>query len=326
MLSKYPIKRLVSALFVLLLYPGSTSFAQTGEEVLVRVNDVPITRRDFQIEISMLKAEMEQRNHTLSDHQLARLGRQLVKNLIQRELLHQKAQQKKISIRDRWVAKALSDFKAKLRTKSAYEDYLDKATIDETQLKALITKGLIVRRLLRRDVIRQIKVSEAEMQAFYRKHPEFFNRREKVRIRHIMISGDGSGNLSKKGEALVRIQAILKKILEGGNFAALALEYSDDSSSAQGGDLGYLERDQIIKPIAEAAFSLKSGEVSDILETHLGYHLVQLVNRTPSSQLAYRNARTKIERTLRRNKENAATDKYLAKLINEASIQRIAIP
>lgn len=326
MLSKYLIKRLVSALFVLLLCPGSTSFAQTGEEVLVRVNDVPITRRDFQIEISMLKAEMEQRNHTLSDHQLARLSRQLVENLIQRELLHQKAQQKKISIRDRWVAKALSDFKAKLRTKSAYEDYLDKATIDETQLKALITKGLIVRRLLRRDVIRQIKVSEAEMQAFYRKHPEFFNRREKVRIRHIMIAADGSGNLSKKGEALVRIQAILKKILEGGNFAALALEYSDDSSSAQGGDLGYLERDQIIKPIAEAAFSLKSGEVSDILETQLGYHLVQLVNRTPSSQLAYRNARTKIERTLRRNKENATTDKYLAKLINKASIQRIAIP
>jgi parvulin-like peptidyl-prolyl isomerase len=164
------------------------------------------------------------------------------------------------------------------------------------------------------------------MQAFYRKHPEFFNRQEKVRIRHIMMATDGSDNISKKGEALVRIQAIQNKIIEGVNFAALALEYSDDSSSVQGGDLGYLERDHIIKPLSAAAFSLKPGEVSDIVETHLGYHLVQLVNRIPTSQLAYRNARTKIERTLRRNKENAATNKYLAKLKSESSIQRLALP
>lgn len=290
------------------------------------VNETPITRRDLQIEMALLDAEMEKRNQTLSDHQMAELSRELVENLIRRELLHQKAQQKNIKIQHRWVDKALADFKAKLRTKGGYKDYLQKATLDETQLKARIEKGLIVRRLLRREVIRQLKVSEAEMQAFYRKNPEFFQRQEQIRIRQIMIGVDASGDASNRGDALLRIQAIQNKLSGGDNFAALALEYSEDNSRASGGDLGYLELDQIVKPLADAAASLKSGEVSDIVETRWGYHLIQLVDRIHSSQMAYRNARTKIERTLRRNKENVAANAYLAALKRKAAIKWLIRP
>lgn len=323
MRSKIRVQLLILSFFILLFMPVASAFAQPQEEVLVLVNETPITRRDLQIEIALLDAEMEKRNHTLSDHQMAKLSRKLVENLIRRELLHQKAQQKKIKIQDRWVDKALADFKVKLRTKGGYKDYLNKATLNETQIKARIEKGLIVRRLLHRDVIRQIKVSEAEMQAFYRKNPEFFQRQEQIRIRQIMIDVD---DISKRGDGLVRIQAIQNKLLGGANFAALALEYSEDNSRVSGGDLGYLERGQIIKPLADAVSSLKTGEVSDIIETRLGYHLIQLVDRIPSSQMAYRNARTKIERTIRRNRENAAADAYLVALKRKAAIKQLVRP
>ena len=205
-------------------------------------------------------------------------------------------------------------------------NYLNKATLDEPNFKARIKKGLIVRRLLRRDVIRSIKVSEAEMQAFYRNFPDFFQRQEKLRIRHIMISVNDPSDVSKRGDALVRIQSIQNKVLGGENFAALALEYSNDSSKHNGGDLGYLERGQIIGPLADAADTLEPGQVSEIVETRLGYHLVQLVDRIPSSQMAYRNARTKIERTIRRNKENTATKAYMARLRRQADIKRLIRP
>ena len=323
---KLRIQWLMIALSALLFYPPAPSLAQTGDEVLATVNEIPITRRDLKIEMALLDAQLRQRNHMLSEDELSKLGRQLVENLIHRELIHQKAQQKKIKIRNRWVDKSFAEFKAKLRTTSAYKTYLGQAHLDEAKFKSLIQKGLIVRRLLRREVLRQIKVSEAEMQAFYRKNPEFFRRQEQIRIRQIMIANEASDNISKRGDALLRIQSIQTQLHSGGNFAALALEFSEDSSRSNGGDLGYLERGQIIKSLADVAFSLESGQVSDIVESRLGFHLIQMVDKIPSSQMAYRNTRTKIERTLRRNKEKEATDNYLAKLKRQSSIQRLIHP
>lgn len=310
----------------LLFHPPASSFAQSDDEVLATVNEIPITRRDLRIETALLDAQLKQRNQMLSKSELSKLSRQLAENLIQRELLYQKAQQKNIEIRTRWVEKAFDEFKSKLRTTAAYERYLEQALVDETQFKALIRKGLIVRRLLRREVLRQIKVSEAEMQAFYRNNPEFFKRQEQIRIRQIMVASDPPGSVSKRGDALLRIQSIQNKLYSGGNFAALALEFSEDGSRSKGGDLGYMERGQIINTLADVAFSLEPGQVSDIVESRLGFHLIQMVDKIPSSQMAYRNTRTKIERTLRRNKENEAIDNYLAKLKRQSSIERMIHP
>jgi len=292
------------------------------DDVLAVVNETHITRQDLEQETSMLAAELRHRNRALSTGRMDRLKRQLVENLIERELLYQRAQKKKIEIRNQWVDRAILDLKSELKAKSGYTTYLENAKISEAQLKTRIRKGLIVRRLLRRDVIRQIKVSEAEMQAFYRDHPEYFQRHEQARLRQIMVSFKPEKGRSGRGAALLRIQTIQAKLKQGGNFAALALDHSEDNSRTSGGDLGYLHRDDMIPAFANAAFSLEPGQVSDIVETPLGYHLIQMVDRVPSSQMAYRNARTKIERTLRRNKEKKATDTYLAKLKRQASITR----
>jgi parvulin-like peptidyl-prolyl isomerase len=300
------------ALATACLCTAASSAAAANDDVLAVVNETRITRQDLAQEMSLLAAEMRLRNTTLSARRLARLRRQLLDNLIERELLYQQAQQKKIQIQSPWVNRAVLDLKNELKSKSIeYEDYLHSAHLSEEALKN------------RRDVIRPVKVSEAEMQAFYRNHPEYFQRRERVRVRQIMVAFDQKGDPTGRGEALLRIQQIQDKIKQGGNFAALALDYSEDNSRTRGGDLGYLQRDQMLKAFADAAFSLKPGQVSDIVETHLGYHLIKMVDRIPASQMAYRNVRSKIERTLRRNKENRAADTYLAKLKRQAAITRM---
>lgn len=314
----------VMALMASCLCGIALSAATADENVVAVVNETQITRQQLEQEASLLAAEMRHRNIALSPRRLARLKRQLAENLIERELLFQQAQQRKIQIRNRWVDRAVIDLKSKLKAKSGYKAYLKDAKISENTLKERIRKGLIVRRLLRRDVIRPIKVSEAEMQAFYRNHPEYFQRQEQVRVRQIMVGFDKNTDRTDRGDKLLRIQAVQEKLKQGGHFAALALDYSEDNSRTRGGDLGYLQRDQMIAAFADAAFSLRPGQVSDIVETSLGYHLIQMVNRIPSSQMAYRNVRTKIERTLRRNKEKKATDAYLARLKRRAAITRLA--
>jgi peptidyl-prolyl cis-trans isomerase C len=232
------------------------------------------------------------------------------------------AQQRNIKIRSPWVERALLELKNQNASTAVFNAYLKKTELTEEQLKARIQKGLIIKRLLHRDVLRRIKVSEAEMQAFFRRYPDYFIRKDEIRVRQIFIAFDDGDDIAGHGAALLRIQSIQDRLRGGADFAVLALEYSDDSSKARGGDLGYLERDQLIGSFADAAFALEPGQVSDIVETRFGYHLIKMVDRIPSSRMAYRNARAKIERTLRRNKEQAAAAAYLAELKRQAVIKR----
>lgn len=317
-------KHWIVALFMLPCFTGTLpAQAQKHDAtVLATVNDVAITHHDLTIEAAQLQAEMLYRNRPMSNGQLARLRKQLIENLINRELLYQIAQQRKIQIQKRWIDLALKELKEQLGKRTAYRQFLDKSGLTEKQLRARIKKGLIVRRLLRREVIRQIKVSEAEMQAFYRQHPEYFQGKEQMRLRHILIAFNDEDGTVSRGNALLRIQSIQLMLHENKDFASLALEHSDDPSKVRGGDLGYLERRQLIHDFGEAAFVLAPGEVSDIVKTRYGYHLIKAIDRIPSSRMAYRNVREKIERTLRRNKEKKATEAYLANQRRRASITR----
>lgn len=302
-------------------WSGAMAQVQDGS-VLAIVNDVAITQQDLSIEAAQLRAELQFRNRPLNNGQLSRLRKQLIENLINRELLYQQAQQKKLRISKRWVDLAVKELKTKLGNRAAYQRFLENTGMTESKLRARVQKGLIIKRLLRRDVIRQIKVSEAEMQAFYRKHPDYFQCNERIRVRHILIAFGDENDTVERGNALLRIQSIQLMLHENADFASLALEHSDDPSKIRGGDIGYLERQQLIGDFAEAAFALEPGQVSDIVETRFGYHLIKAIDRTSPSRMAYRNARTKIERTLRRNKEKKATEAYLARQRSRASISR----
>lgn len=293
---------------------------RSASDQLAMVNDVPISRQDIAHEAAIIAADIQLRNLSWTKEQIAALGTQILKTLIDRELLYQRARQRNIEIRSQWIERALMDLKSKIGRADAFENYLQSIDLSEEQLRERVRKGLIVRRLLHREVIRQVRVSEAEMQAFFRRHPEFFVHKDQARVRQILVAFHHGDDAAARGEALLRIQSIQDRLKQGADFATLALEYSDDASKARGGDLGYLERSQMIPSFAEAAFALQPGQISDIVESRIGYHLIKMVDRIPTSQMAYRNTRTKIERTLRRNKEKAAAANYLAKLKNEARI------
>jgi len=314
--------RLLPAIVAMLIGFATPCPGQPAQDRLAVVHDVPITAQDGMNEAAVIAADIQLRNLMWTKKQIAGLSKQVLATLIDRELLYQRAQQRNIKIRSQWIERALMDLKAKIGNAAAFDAYLKSSGLSEEQLRERIQKGLIVKRLLHREVIRRIKVSEAEMQAFFSRYPEFFIRKDQVRVRQIFIAFPQGNDLSARGDALLRIQSIQDRLRQGADFAALALEHSEDPSNAKGGDLGYLERAQMIPSFAEAAFALQPGEISDIVESRIGYHLIKMVDRSPASQMAYRNTRTKIERTLRRNKEKAAAAAYLAKLKSQANIIR----
>lgn len=315
-------RRIIPAVAVIVMFCSIPCHAKVVPNSSAMVNGTPITRQDIQHEAAIIAADVQQRNLKWTKKQILDFSHEIVDTLIDRELLYQRAQQRNIKIRSPWVERALQELKTQIGNAAAFDAYLKKTGLGEEQLRARIQKGLIVKRLLHRDVLRRIKVSEAEMQAFFRRYPDYFIRKDEIRARQIFIAFPDGGDINARGEALLRIQSIQDRLRQGDDFAALALEYSDDPSRARGGDLGYLERNQMIGSFADAAFALEPGQVSDIVETRFGYHLIKMVDRIPSSRMAYRNARVKIERTLRRNKEKSAAAAYLADLRKQAAIER----
>ncbi|RJQ81474.1 MAG: hypothetical protein C4519_08890 [Desulfobacteraceae bacterium] len=314
-----------ATLWVILLCLGPVCHAETqprAETILASVNGVAVTARDLEWETAHFGADLRLRNQMISKEQLNTLNAQLIENLIERELLFQHARKSKIAVPPQWVDAALSDLKTRLGGAAALQNYLAAVGKTQNQLKDRLRTGLAVRRLLRRQAVRAIRVSEAEMQVFYRQHPEFFERGEQIRVRHILVSVKDWDDPNQPANALNKIQGLKMRIEKEHDFAVLAIDHSDCPSRIRGGDLGYVTREQLVESFAEAAFALPQGAVSDIVSTRFGYHLIQMVERRPPVPIGYKDVREKIERTLRRNKENAAIKGYVARLKSQAEIQR----
>ena len=290
-------------------------------QILAKVNGTAISNQDLALESGMLAAEMNRRNTPLTEMQLSALRPQLLENLIERELLFQQAQQRKIRALDKWVEAALADLKKQLESVSSLQTYLTDGGMTQAQLKARLAKGVVVERLLRQEETRAIEVSEAEMQAFYRDHPQLFATGDTIRVRHILIAPKDASETAQS-EALQKIQALQKRIGQGEDFAVLALQYSDCPSRANAGDIGYLTREELVAPFAEAAFALAPGQVSDVVTTRFGYHLIKLLERIPVDPPNFWEARGEIERTLRHDKENAVVRSYIAALKKQADIEQ----
>lgn len=311
---------LIGCFISFFLIPQSISAASL-QETVARVNNTTITRQDVTREISIIETERQLLNLSWQPEQLNSLSEQVKDTLIKRELLFQRAQQRQIEIRPQWIQRTLMDLRSRIGSKSAFKAYLRDTGLTEHQLKKRIHKGLIIQRLLHQEVLRSIKVSEAEMQAFFKQQPDLFVHQDQIRVRQIFIA-TGKNDTAKREKALMRIQSIQKRLERGANFTVMALEYSEDTSRSKGGDLGYLERTQLIPSFADAAFALHPGEISDIVETPIGYHLIKLVDYVPSARMAYHNARSQIEHSIRYTKENSAAIAYLSKLEKEAIIVR----
>jgi peptidyl-prolyl cis-trans isomerase D len=146
----------------------------------------------------------------------------------------------------------------------------------------------------------QVQVTDADLHDYYDKHKDRYVLPERRRARHILIAVSDKRN---DAAALARANEVLAKLKAGGDFAALAKQYSDDSgSAAQGGDLGWSERSAFVGPFADAVFSMKSGEVRGPVKTQFGYHIIQLEGIQPGQTKTFEQARAEIEPQVRHDK------------------------
>jgi peptidyl-prolyl cis-trans isomerase D len=148
----------------------------------------------------------------------------------------------------------------------------------------------------------QAEVADADVQRYYEEHQSSYEKPEQVHARHILFTVANDATPEAKAAVRQRAEAELAKIKAGEDFATLAQNDSQDSSAAQGGDLGFFTRGKMVRPFEDAAFALSPGQVSDVVESQFGFHLIKVEERQDAHTQTVDEVRAQIVETLKKDK------------------------
>jgi peptidyl-prolyl cis-trans isomerase D len=167
-----------------------------------------------------------------------------------------------------------NDFKNQVKVdEEAVRDYFDK---HRENYRVADKRNILYVRFVPRDYLAEAEVTDQEIEEFYQLHQDDYREAKKVHARHILFRISEKAKTAQIQEILDRANKVLDLAHKGNDFAELARKYSEDSTASKGGDLGYFKSDDMVKPFADAAFSLKKGEISDLVRTRFGIHIIKV--------------------------------------------------
>lgn len=292
-----------------------------GNDVIARVNGVVITRRAFQVVYRQAVERHAQEGHPIDEFHLAPLRREVIQHMVEEELLVQESRRLGIMITGGAVDQDVAAARARFQTPEAFQQEIARLYGDETAYRRYLKRQRAVDRLLTRQVDPAVSVSQEEIRRFYEANPQRYRSPEKIRVRHILIHKVGGEENASSDAGYRKISMIREKLAQGGDFADMAAEYSQESTRKRGGDLGFVQRGQMPPSIESMVFGLAVGEVSPILTTENGYHLVQVTERRAATVIPLEDAQAEIEKTLREDKQKQAVRAYIDTLRKRAKIQ-----
>jgi peptidyl-prolyl cis-trans isomerase C len=288
--------------------------------VVAHVNGEDITRSDFE---SALRNFETNARGAIPPTERDRLYRAILDDVISYRVLLQEARSRKIAVADAEVDARLSDvMKKQFASSEDFKKMLEARQLTQERVKAEMKNEMIVRRLIESEITPRISPKADEIEAFYKRDPKQFQVQEKVRASHVLIGVPAGADASTKAAAMSKAVTVLKKARAGGDFAALAREYSEDPGSATtGGDLGFLEQGKTVGPFNDVAFKLGKGEISDVVETEYGYHVIKVTDKQPARTVALDEARPQIENYLKGVNAQKETQAFVRMLRSKSKIE-----
>jgi len=289
---------------------GCKGETKIPEDAVAVVNGEIITQEELDADLFLVKKQYAELTQA-DEEKLAAIKREILESLIAHEVLYQESRKKGIEVEETAVDEQVAHIKKQFQEQGGFENMLKEMNITEERLKVQFREGIAIQRLVDQEVVKRIEISDEETKDYYDKNPDLFKQPEKLQARHILIKAEPAGDKAAKAKALKEIKDIQRKLKGGADFAELAKKYSQCPSSAEGGDLGEFGRGQMIKPFEEAAFALKKGEMSDIVETDFGYHLILAGEKKPETISEYGEVKDRIAQYLKNMKTRAEGEKYI---------------
>jgi parvulin-like peptidyl-prolyl isomerase len=304
----------------LLLIPTS-GFPATVDRIVAKVNKEIITLSELKERVFLkIMNFRKMKVHPMPSKE--QVMREELDAMIMEKLLVDAGQKRGYKVDDKRVNSAIRDIEQLNQLKEGELELMLRAegkSMDEYTQK--IRDQIMMSDIRGYEIRKRIAVSEEEIQGYYNQNLKKYWIPAKLKLRHILfLMGDELLEDHKKIKR-DKAQQALKKIRSGEDFASVAREFSEDVSASSGGDLGELERGKMVPEFEKAAFNLKEGEVSGLVETPYGLHIIKVDKITPGATLALDEVRDEIKSLFVKNKSEQEFREFMDELKENAFVQ-----
>ncbi len=313
---------------LLMMLAGAVALAQSpvpgaavpapDDPVIMTVNGEPLYATEVKLAMQDIAARAAERG--MSPEQDDKLMEYATRQAVDLRLLAQDAKRRGITPDQAKLDEVMGGIEGQAGGHDALIAALGKAGISLDRFRQEISYQLTVQRLVETKIAADIAVSNAEIAEYYNANPDRFNVAEQVRARHILLRIEADASPEAKATARAAAVKARERVLGGEDFAAVAKEVSQDGSAAQGGDLGVFTADMMVEPFSKAAFALQPGQVSDIVETQFGYHVIKLEERRAAGKRTLEEVTPRLRDGLKERKVGVAIEAQLDMLRKEAAI------
>lgn len=300
---------------------GGISHAEVLDRVIAKVNDEIITLSEVQErtdrELGRLRSIENENIPVVED-----IMRKVLNRMIEDILILGQGKKIGITISDDRVLAALDEIK---NTNSLTDEELIAMLEAESQTleeyKDTIRDQILLSKVISFEIKNRIVVSEKQILRYYENNKKEFWQAGKVKASHILFLMDETLTQTEKNTKEALAEKVLQKIREGVDFVDLAKAYSEDVSADSGGDLGELERGKMVPELERVVFSMREGEVSGIVRSPYGLHIIKVNQISPGRTIGLEDVRSQIVNAERLKRFEKAFDDYVAKLKENAFIE-----
>ena len=297
---------------------GETPLPSPLPEIAAKVNGQAIPLRFVEL---IAKRLLEPAGNQAKDRPFA--YRRATQQLVVRELLFEEAAARGLKAEDAKVEAAYNEARVPYPDDRAWLAFLAQQGLDADAFRRELRIQQTVAALLRAEGdLAGTQVTDKEARAYYDAHPESFDSGERLRASHILVRVPGDAPPPQKQALRKKTEEVLAKIRKGGDFATLARQFSADQGSAsKGGDLGEFHRGQMVPPFEAAAYALKPGEVSGVVESPFGFHIIKVQERLPALKLDFEGAREMITKAMLEERRSKRVEALVAQLWARSRIE-----
>ena len=291
-------------------------------EIVAQVNGVDIFASDLNLAVTRQDQGLayggpEPESKGEDDYRAAAVALQ---TLIENELLFQEAQRRGFKADKQTVEQELAAIAGQFPLESMFEKALAAMDVTKEDLRKDLEHAQSVRRMIETTVEPGVKVSAEEVRAYYDANPQLFTDPERVRTRHVLLRIVPGTTEEQKAEMRRTLEGLRERALAGEPFGELAKQYSQDKVAKEDGDLGFIARGQVTKDFETALFALQPGEISGVVTSMYGYHLIQGVERQPATLVSFARVEKPLAEFLRKRKVDEAVTRLTQELRDKATI------
>lgn len=290
--------------------------------MVAKVNGRTITEAEVSKETQRLAASMAGQ---VDPQQMASMKgmvrKQAIEMMINRVLLEQAAKKEGIAVAKDTVAARLSDIKKSFPSEQAFTERVAAMGVTTQDFEKEIETSLQFETLLAKHTSAAKQPAQEEMKAFYDSNIDKFKQPEQIQASHVLVQVAKTDTDAQKAEKRAKAEKILGDLKGGADFAQTAAQYSDCPSKEQGGDLGYFTKGRMVPAFEAAAFALKVGEMSGVVQTDFGYHIIKVTDRQPARDVPFEEAQANISGYLQDQAKQQEIGSYIQTLRGSAQIE-----